>query len=320
MKLELYLQNSNDGTVYDVSNLAEEITVTDQLEGEAGKLTRKKKKDPNNLLKVANGSIVSFVVDGAGFFFGYVFKVGTDSEENYQITCYDQLRYLKNSDVMTTSNMTASDIFVKICQDYGLRYSVKVPSYYIPEAYVHDNKTLYNIIKRGMNLASINENAQYFITDVFGTLTWSEFSYEKTNIQLGGGSLITDYTYEKSINDDSYNQIKLYRDNENTGKRDVWIVKDSNNIKRWGLLQYLQQADDDTNEAQVRETAQNYLKAKNREVETLKLQADGITTLRTGKGIKFVLEREGIDKWMWIKSSSHTFTKYSHTMELEVEV
>ena len=40
------------------------------------------------------------------------------------------------------------------------------------------------------------------------------------------------YTYEKSIDKDVYNQVKLYRDNEKTGKRDVWIVKDSNNIKK----------------------------------------------------------------------------------------
>lgn len=320
MKLELYLQNSNDGKVYDISNLSEEIQVTSELEGEAGKLTCILQKDPNDLLKIANGSIVSFIVDGTGFFFGYVFKAGTDSHENYKITCYDQLRYLKNSDVYTTSNMTASQIFEKVCQDYGLRYKVKVPTSYIPEPYVHDNKTLYKIIKRGMDLASINDKAQYFIADRFGELTWSEFSYEKTNIQLGGGSLLTDFNYEKSIDDNTYNQIKLYRDNETTGKRDTWIVKDSDNIKRWGLLQFLEKADDDVNEAQIRETAQNYLKVKNTETETLKLEADGILELTAGRGLKFILERENIDKWMWIKSATHKFTKYKHTMDLEVVV
>lgn len=320
MKLELYLQNSSTGKVYDISNVAEEIQVTSQLYGEAGKLSCLLQKDPNNLLQVANGSIVSFIADGKGVFFGYVFSIGTDADENYKITCYDQLRYLKNNDIIATANMTASDIFAKICRDYGLRYKIKVPTKYKPEPYLHNNKTLYNIIQRGMNLASVYDKARYFITDVFGTLTWSELSYEKTNIQLGGGSLLTSYKYEKSIDSDSYNQVKFYRDNEKSGKRDVWIVKDSNNIKKWGLLQLLKQADDDANSSQVKESATNYLKAKNRETETLKLEADGILELTAGKGIKFVLEREGINKWMWIKSASHTFTKYSHTMELEVEI
>lgn len=253
-------------------------------------------------------------------FFGYVFTIGTDADENYQITAYDQLRYLKNKEVYTTSNMTSSDIFAKICNDFGLRYKIKIPSYYKPSPYLHDNKTLYQIIERGIQLSNINEKAQFFVKDEFGTLTWSEISYEKTNIQLGGGSMLTQYKYEKSIDNDTYNQIKLYRENENTGKRDTWIVKDSNNVKKWGLLQMLQKVDDELNSVQVKQTAENYLKVKNRQTETLKLTAEGIKELRAGKGIKFILPREGIDKWMWITNDSHIFTKYTHTMELEVAI
>lgn len=320
MKLELYLQNSNTGKIYDISQVAEQVQISQTLDGDAGKLTCILQKDPNNQLQIANGSIISFIVNGTGFFFGYVFKIGTDADQNYKITCYDQMRYLKNSDVYTTANMTSSQIFEKICQDYSLNYTVKVPSYYIPQPYVHDGKTLYTIIKRGIDLADIAENAQYFIADRFGTLTWSEYSYEKTNIQLGGGSLMTSYQYEKSIDDDTYNQVKMYRDNQDTGKRDIWIVRDGDNIIKWGMLQFLKKADDDANAGQIRETAENYLKVKNRETETLKLEAEGILELTVGKGIKFVLPREGIDKWLWIKSSTHTFTKYSHTMDLELEV
>lgn len=320
MKLELYLQNSNDGTIYDIAEIAQQVQVSQTIDGDAGKLTCILQKDPNNKLQIANGSIISFIVNGIGFFFGYIFKIGTDADQNYQITCYDQLRYLKNSDVYVNSNQTASEIFADICNKFQLRYEVKVPSYYKPEPYVHDGKTLYTIIKRGLDLADINENTQYFIADRFGTLTWSELSYEKTNVQLGNGSMMTSYQYEKSIDDDTFNQVKMYRDNQETGKRDVWIVKDSDNIKRWGTLQLLQKADDDTNTSQIRETAENYLKVKNRETETLKLEAEGIPELIIGRGVKFVLPREGIDKWLWIKSCTHTFTKYSHTMDLELEV
>lgn len=320
MKLELYLQNSNDGKVFDISNIAEKIQISQQIDGEAGKLTCTLQKDPNNLLKIANGSIISFIVDGEGFFFGYVFKINTSKDKNYKITCYDQLRYLKNSDTMTIKEMTASDIFAKICKDNSLRYSIKVPTNFIPKSYIFDNKTLYNIIKRGMDLASINDKAQYYIADRFGTLVWSELSYEKTNVQLGEGSALTDYNYTKDIDNDVYNQIKLYRDNETTGKRDVWIVKDSNNIKKWGLLQYLKKADDNINEATIREQAENLLTAKNREMETLKLQANGIKEITVGKGINIKINRENINKWMWVTSCTHTFTKYSHTMDLEVAI
>ena len=320
MKLELYLQNSNTGKMYDISDIAGEVQVSSSITGEAGKLTCILQKDPNNLLQIANGSKVSFKVDGIGIFFGYVFMVGTDADENYKITCYDQMRYLKNSDIMATENMTASDIFAKVCQDYELQYNIKVPTTYIPEPYMHTNKTLYSIIEHGMNEANIHDKKHYFIKDEFGVLTWSELQSEITDIQIGDGSLLLGYKYEKSIDSDTYNRVKVYRENKDAGKVESWTVYDSNNIARWGILQLLQKADDKLNEAQSRELAENYLYVKNRETEKLTLQANGVKELTAGKGIKFILERENIDKWMWIVSATHTFTKYQHTMELEVEI
>lgn len=320
MKLELYLQNSNDGTIFDITDVAEEIQVSHDIDGTAGKLTCTLQKDLNNKLRIANGSIISFIVNNYGFFYGYIFEISTDENQNYQITAYDQMRYLKNSDIYTTSGLTSSQIFEKICQDYGLKYWVKVPSGYVPQAYVHDNKTLFSIIERGLQLADIYENRQYFIRDVFGTLVWSEFEYEKTDIIMGANSVMTSYNYSRSIDSDTYNQVKLYKEDKNTGRRDIWIVRDSDNIKRWGTLQFLQKADDNANAEQVRETTQNYLYVKNRETEKLKISAEGVLQLTAGKGIKIIIEKEGIDKWMWIKSSSHTFTRDKHTMELEVEV
>ena len=35
MNLELYLQNSNDGKVYNISDIAEQVEISDSLDGEA---------------------------------------------------------------------------------------------------------------------------------------------------------------------------------------------------------------------------------------------------------------------------------------------
>lgn len=287
-----------------------------------GRLTCVLQKDPNDKLKIANGSIISFIVDRVGVFWGYVFTIGTDADANYKIICYDQLRYLKNTDVRTFSNMTASNIFAKICEDYNLRYTIKAPTSYVPNAYQFNGQTLYTMIERGMHLANINDKKQYFIIDNNGTLEWSEFGIEGTNlsIALQDGAGITSYTYEKSIDNDTYNRIKLYRENQDAGKIDVWYVNDSNNEKRWGILQYAYEIDDNVNSSQEREYTENLLKAKNRETQTLKIQGNGILDCTAGKRLKFVLERESINQWMWIKSSTHTFNKYEHTMDLEVEV
>ena len=317
MDLKLYLQNSNSGTVYNTST---QIQVYKNIDGNAGKLTVLLQKDPNNILQIANGSIISFIVDGKGIFYGYIFTIGTDATETYNITAYDQIRYLKSEEVYVTQNLTASQIFEKVCYDNELKYQVKVPSNYIPSAYLHDKKSLYEIINRGRKLANIYENRQYFILDDFGTLIWSDLSAEKTNLIIGEDSLLTAYQYEKSIDKDTYNKIKMYRENSQTGKRDIWLAKDSNNIKKWGKLQLLTKVDDNDIQAMVQETIQNYLKAKNRETQTLKLNAIGVNELVAGKGFKFVLDRENISQDMWIISSTHNYNKDVHIMELEVYI
>lgn len=79
MNLKLYVQNSNNGKIYNISDISEEIEVYSSINGEAGKLTCLLQKDPNNLLSIANGSPISFIVDGTGFFYGYIFTIGTDA-------------------------------------------------------------------------------------------------------------------------------------------------------------------------------------------------------------------------------------------------
>ena len=46
------------------------------------------------------------------------------------------------------------------------------------------------------------------------------------------------FDYTSSIDDKTYNKIKLIYDNDETGTREVYIAQDSNNINKWGVLQY----------------------------------------------------------------------------------
>ena len=44
------------------------------------------------------------------------------------------------------------------------------------------------------------------------------------------------YDYESSIDENTYNRIKLVYDNEDAGKREVYIAQDSSNINRLSLI------------------------------------------------------------------------------------
>lgn len=325
MTYEMLCQNALTGIVYDITTLAGNIQYQTQLGGQPGKLTFSTEQDPNNLLELVCGSIVTFSVDGEGIFYGYIFTMGTDATGVYKITCFDQMRYLKNEEVYTTSGMTADQIFLRVCKDNfpitppnPSRYKVITPSKFIVPEYFHDKKTLYSIIEYGIQRANIAETKQYFIKDKFGILLFTELEQEKTNLIIGERSLLTSYQYEISIDKNTYNTVKIVRDNETTGKRDVWIKFDSGKQKQWGKLQMVEKADKSLNEAQIRELADNLIKLRNRETKTMKLTALGDTRMVAGSGFMYELAKLNINQYMWITSATHTYEKDYHTMSLEV--
>ena len=54
MNLEVYLQNSNTGTIYNITDITQEIQFNDSMDGEAGKLTTILEQDPHGLLQISN--------------------------------------------------------------------------------------------------------------------------------------------------------------------------------------------------------------------------------------------------------------------------
>lgn len=115
-------QESAEG--FDVTELAYNIIHTTTLQGQAGKLTFSLKKDPNDILQVSMGSVVKFWCDDIPIFYGYVFNLKTNREESYQITAYDQMRYLQNHDYFLAENLSLQEIFRKICTQLKLRYKI----------------------------------------------------------------------------------------------------------------------------------------------------------------------------------------------------
>ena len=118
MKIEMKIIGKEDE--FDVSELAYNIDYSTSLKGYAGKLTFKLRKDPN--LKIALGNVVEFSYDDLQTFKGYVFTLSTTETEEYSVVAYDQMRYLQNHDYyFTDGTETASDIFLKLCNNAGFK-------------------------------------------------------------------------------------------------------------------------------------------------------------------------------------------------------
>ena len=322
MKYELYCQNSVTGTLYDITDLAGTITHTTHIDGQPGKLTFDLLNDPEGVLEIACGSIVTFSADDTDLFYGYVFTIDGDELGNFKITAYDQLRYLKNQEVYTTNGMTASEIFDRVCKDNlpNSRYEVVTPSTFVVADYYHVGRTLYQIIEYG--IAETRDNVPdklYLVRDSFGVMQFTERDMLRTNVILGEKSLLSHYNRTVSIDDDTYNYVKIYRDDKNVGNRGVWLESDPMTEKYWGKLQLFERAPKDSNEAQIRELAQSLLKKHNRESQTARLDAVGHVELQAGSGFLLQIDALGLDQEMYVESAIHTYGTDHHTMSLEVE-
>lgn len=322
MNIELMIQNNKTGTIYDISELASDITLETWISGQAGKLTFRFIKSDAVPVAFYEGSRVSLKADGEGIFWGYVFTKSRSSDGIITVTAYDQLRYLKNQDTYMFKDMTSSDIAKKICQDFNLKCSIVHPSTYKVGATNHDNKALSAMIQDAFDKTLAYAGKNYMLRDNFGTLEHLDVEQLKTSLIIGDKSLLTDYQYETSIDQDVYNQIKLIQDNKKTNKRDVYIVKDSNTIARWGALQYHEKMDENANAAQIASKAETLLKLYNNVRRKLSLDCLGDFRVKVGAGILVSVEalgELGEHRYCTVSSCKHSIKNNLHMMSLEVE-
>ena len=342
MKIKLIVRDSESEKIFDISNLASDIQYETDLAGQPGKLTFILQEDPKELaddsrLQISNGSRVFLTIDDYGVFAGNVFTIGISETGEREITAYDHMRYLKYEHSTVAPEATVSQLFEKLCTDFQLKHRVDAPSELLLEPEYYSKKTLYDILDSAIEKANMSQNSDwYFIKDDFGTLVFTSLSKCKTDLILGEKSLLTEYQYEISIDNDTYNQILVTQEDEDKGSLDKWIEFDSSTQKKWGVLQKVVTADENYNEAQLRDMASQYLNFHNRESRTMKLTAigvakEGVTTgriekvelashLSAGSGFRLELSRLGIMRDAWINSITHTFERDMHTMEMSVSI
>ena len=221
----------------------DDITWETNRKNTPGKLTFTVIQDQG--IEFAEGSAVSLQVNGIPLFYGFVFSRSRDKSHQIKVTCYDQIKYLiKNNDTYQYENKQVDDVIRMIAEDYRLNVGSLESGGYSMTQYEED-EALYDIIQNAMDLTLMNTGTLFVLYDDFGKLTLKNIESMKTNILIDEETG-ENYTYTSSIDELTYNQIRLYYDNEETGTREVYIAKDSENINRWGVLQYTEQLNDPT--------------------------------------------------------------------------
>lgn len=314
MKIELIIQSITNGKLHDVSDSVTDIQLSSTMYDQPGKLTFKILDDT----VYASGGVVRLKVDGKGVFFGKIFTTEI-TEDSYMVTAYDQMRYLQNKDTVPYKDKTASDIFIDVAKRMNLNYKVVDKSEYKLPLKLYENKSYWEMITDSIDLTLTAKGQQYFVRDNFGTLEFIDVSKQKTDLIIGSKSLMTGFTYKKDIDEDTFNRVKLYRSNKETGAVDSWMVENTETQGKWGILQYTKSVDEKMNTAQIKEFGKLLLKVKNRELKTLSFSCIGDPMIKAGTGVK--VEIDGIfDDWVICNSVTHSFEDGVDMMDIEVSM
>lgn len=326
MNIYATLYDNRNEILYNISEAIANIEITTQIEDDPGKATFDIIKSDG--IEFWEGATVCIQLDGYKLFKGFVFaKKITKDTEIISVTCYDQLRYLKNKDSYVFENATSDQIFSKICTDFVLKYRVVDKSSYICAPRSNDATSLYEMIKNALDDTLINSKKWFIIRDNYGVLEHINVFSLYGGIILGDGSGVNNFTYETSIDSDTYNQIKLYRDNEDSGKREIFIVNDTinggNNLKYWGILQLYEKVDENLNIAQIEQRARSMLSLYNNTKRSLKLECLGVPSICAGSIFQCSIKDLGdmyLNRYLLVTQCSHKISNGVHTMNLTTEV
>ena len=317
MNVELLIGNEAGTKAYQPA-VIEGIEWSTERKNVPGKLVFKVLKD--DVLDFSEGSPVRMRVDGENVFFGFVFKQQRAKDQIITVTAYDQLRYLKNKDTKVYEGKTAAQFIRMIAEDFSLNVGVLEDTEYVIESPVEENTSLFEMIANALDMTLTNTGEMFVLYDDFGKLTLK--SLYSMYVGVPGAYLMIDeetgenFDYTSSIDDNTYNKIKLTYDNESSGKREIYIAQDSANMNRWGILQYFDTLQKGEN-GQAKADA--LLELYNKKTRNLKIKnAIGDNRVRGGSMVVINLNLGDVKlkNWMLVEKCSHTYKEGEHWMDL----
>jgi len=263
------------------------------------------------------GDPVRLNVDGKNVFYGFIFVKKRNKDHHIEVTAYDQLRYLKNKDTYVYENKTASQLIKMIANDFGLNLGTVESTTYVIPSRVEDDQSLFDIIQNALDLELQNKGELFCLYDDFGKLTLKNIASMKLDLLIDKDTA-EDFDYTSSIDQDTYNQIKLIYDNEESGEREVYIAKSSANINAWGLLQYHEKLQEGEN---GKTKADALLKLYNKKTRNLKVN-DCFGDVRCRAGtlipVQLYLGDVNVSSFLLVEKATHTFHNNQHSMSLNL--
>lgn len=286
----------------------------------------------DELVKIEEGDVVTVTADDLrpygeihNIFYGFVFKIATSKNGEVNITAYDQIRYLQNTDTLIYSDKKLNELLRMICDNTKIKAGPDImdTGYVIPNR-IEDNKSYLDMIMSAIELTVQNGGKEFILWDNFGEIALHDADFFKIGLKVNEKTA-QDFSFETSIDGETYNQIKLHREKED-GTREVFIKSDPDKINKWGLLQDSASLNKDENGDAKAQSMLDSTKYPTRTWSVSGAFGDmrvrgGTTLLVQLNMVNMGYKENGktVDFWMQVESVTHNFASSNHTMDLELK-
>lgn len=311
---EMVLTIQHNGTLFEPP-VEEGVEIEWERTGSPGKLTFTVLKTEG--VDFSEGDPVCFYYDKKPVFMGYVFKKSRDREQQIEVTCYDQIRYLKNKYTYIFENKTASQIISALCNDFNLSTGAMDNTGYVIPAISKENISALDIALDVLEETLLNTGNMFVLYDDFGKINVKNCANMMSTTLIYEQSA-ENFDYSSSIDDETYNNIVLYyKGDDNTIQ--IFTASSEARIREWGTLRYFEEVDNPTSAQNKANALLNLYNKKTREL-TIN-GAFGDVTVRGGTliPVKLNLGDINVNNYMLVEKVTHKFNKDHYTMDLTLE-
>lgn len=204
-----------------------------------------------------------------------------------------------------------------LAEDFRLSVGELADTGYRIPTMVEEDKTLFDVVQDALDETLRVRGRLYVLYDDAGKLVLRDVERMKLDLLLDA-SRLGDFDYGSSIDDRTYDQVKVIFENKDAGTRDVYMARSGENINRWGLLQLTDKVEDASN-GQAKADA--LLKLYNIESRTLTAK-DVLGDLRVRAGSSVIVQLElgdmTVRNYLIAEQVKHRFENETHLMTLKL--
>lgn len=266
-------------------------------------------------ISFCEGDCVKFCKDGLDVFFGYIFSLKSTKQNIFTATVYDQLRYFKNKDTYMYEGKKASEVLTFLIEDFGFNLGdIEDTGYVIPYR-VEENSTLYDMVQNALDLTLENTSQMFILYDDCGKISLKNIFSMVVDLLIEE-TTAENFSYTSSIDDNTFNKVKLTYENADTGERNIFIAYDENNINSWGVLQYSATLKEGENGIVKAVSLMDLYDKKNRTL--IVKNAFGDIKVRAGCLLVVMLDlgEVNLQSMMLVEKVTHNFSDSHHFMDL----